>query len=113
VARRVVGSGGRKTEHLMRTILALIVAASVTSAAAQPGQRNQAAPDRNCPPETRQNTPGADTGTNLSDKLADSRGVICPPGVDPGMSQPPPPGGAIKVIPPPGAPGGDPTVQPK
>jgi hypothetical protein len=100
----------------MRTMLAvaIIIVASVTSAAAQPVQPAPVAPpDRNCPPETRQNTPGANTGTNLSDKLAESRGVICPPGVDPGMTQPPPSGGAMKVIPPPGSPGGDPTVQPK
>jgi hypothetical protein len=94
----------------MRMVLALILAASVASAAAQPAQ--QIAPDRNCPPETRQNTPGANTGT-LSDKLAESRGVICPPGVDPAMVQQPPAGGTIKVVPPPGSPGGDPNVQPK
>lgn len=97
----------------MRVILALLIAASVTSATAQTAQPNAAAPDRNCPPETRRNTPGADTGTSLSDKLAESRGVICPPSVDPGMTQPPPAGGAIKIVPPPGSPGGDPTVQPK
>jgi hypothetical protein len=96
----------------MRTVLALILAASVTSVAAQPVPQAPAAPDPNCPPETRRNTPGADTGT-LSDKLAESRGVICPPGVDPAMTQKPPAGGTIRIVPPPGSPGGDPTVQPK
>ena len=98
----------------MRTLLALLaLAASLAVANAEQAPLPQGTPDRNCTPETRRNTPGANTGTDLSDKLADSRGVICPPGVDPGMSQPPPSGGTLKVIPPPGAPGGDPTVQPK
>lgn len=94
----------------MRMVLALVLAASVTSALAQPApQAPAAAPDRNCPPETRQNRPGA----TLSDKLAESRGVICPPGVDSAMTQKPAAGGAIRVVPPPGSPGGDPNVQPK
>ena len=51
---------------------------------------------------------------NLSDKLARSDGVICPPSqVDPEIRAPTPPGGAMPVIPPPGSPGGDQSVQPK
>ena len=51
---------------------------------------------------------------NLSDKLARSGGVICPPRhVDSEIRQPTPPGGNMPVIPPPGSPGGDPSVQPK
>lgn len=51
---------------------------------------------------------------SLSNKLARSEGVICPPQqVDPGMTKPTPPGGTMPVIPPPGSPGGDPSVQPK
>jgi hypothetical protein len=51
---------------------------------------------------------------NLSDQLAQSNGVICPPsGVDPKMATPPRAGGAMPVIPPPGAPGGDPNTVPK
>jgi len=54
------------------------------------------------------------TGKSLSDQLAQSKGVICPPDhVDPDMKKPTPPGGAMQVIPPPGSPGGDPNVQPK
>jgi len=49
----------------------------------------------------------------LSDKLAASNGVICPPPVDPAMRQPTPPGGPMPVIPPPGSRGGDPNTQPK
>jgi hypothetical protein len=52
--------------------------------------------------------------SNLSDKLARSDGVICPPGhIDSEIKQPTPPGGPMPVIPPPGSPGGDPNVHPK
>ena len=55
-----------------------------------------------------------DAQGNLSDKLARSGGVICPPkNVDPEIKQPAPPGGAMPVIPPPGTPGGDQSIQPK
>jgi len=51
---------------------------------------------------------------NLSDKLARSGGVICPPvHVGPEIKQPTPPGGDMPVIPPPGSPGGDKSVRPK
>ena len=50
----------------------------------------------------------------LSEKLERTEGVICPPlGVDPQIAVPPPDGGRTPVIPPPGSPGGDPTVRPK
>jgi hypothetical protein len=50
----------------------------------------------------------------LSDRLAQADGVICPPTeVDRQMQKPPPEAGKTPVIPPPGAPGGDPTVRPK
>ena len=53
-------------------------------------------------------------GRDLSDQLARSGGVICPPlQVDPGIKAPTPPEGSMPVIPPPGSPGGDPNVQPK
>jgi hypothetical protein len=51
----------------------------------------------------------------LSDKLAQSGGVLCPPtGVDPEIRAPTPQTGSdMPVIPPPGSPGGDPTIRPK
>jgi hypothetical protein len=50
----------------------------------------------------------------LSDHLASSGGVICPPpGVDPQIKAPTPEAGKMPVIPPPGTPGGDQNVQPK
>jgi hypothetical protein len=55
-----------------------------------------------------------DGGGNLSEKLARSDGVICPPDqVDPEIKAPTPPGGPMPVVPPPGSPGGDPSVRPK
>jgi hypothetical protein len=54
------------------------------------------------------NSPGT-----LSDKLSQSNGVICPPNVDQGMKAPTPNTGKMPVIPPPGSPGGNPSVQPK
>ena len=54
------------------------------------------------------------SGKNLSDKLSQSGGVICPPSVgDRDIKVPTPKGGAMPVIPPPGSPGGNPNVQPK
>ena len=50
----------------------------------------------------------------LTDKLARSDGVLCPPaGVDPEIRAPTPEGGTTPVIPPPGSPGGDPSIRPK
>lgn len=51
---------------------------------------------------------------SLGDKLAKSDGVLCPPtGVDPEIRAPTPNTGNTPVIPPPGSPGGDPTIRPK
>jgi len=50
----------------------------------------------------------------LGDKLARSDGVLCPPtGIDPEIRAPTPDTGNTPVIPPPGSPGGDPSVRPK
>ena len=60
-----------------------------------------------CPPGATPNAPtvGKESSRPLSDQLADSKGVICPPaGIDPGMRVPPPEGGAIRVVPPPAGP---------
>lgn len=57
---------------------------------------------------------GGRGGAGLSDKLARSDGVLCPPrNVDPEMHAPAPDAGTTPVIPPPGSPGGDPSVRPK
>lgn len=54
------------------------------------------------------------TGKSLSEQLARSDGVICPPtGVDPEIRAPTPQGGSMPVIRPPGSAGGDPNLRPK
>lgn len=71
-------------------------------AACPPGQAGSPTLGRAQSPET------------LSEQLARSGGVICPPaGVDPQIANPPPEGGRTPVIPPPGTPGGDQSIQPK
>jgi hypothetical protein len=63
---------------------------------------------------TEHSTIGRAGGEPLGDKLARSDGVLCPPSnVDPAMRAPAPETGKMPVIPPPGSPGGDPTVRPK
>jgi hypothetical protein len=69
-----------------------------------------------CPPDVQGEAPTVGQGGSepLSDKLAQSKGVICPPAsVDPKMEVNPPGGGRLKIIPPPGTPGGDQSIQPK
>ncbi|MGY3618015.1 hypothetical protein [Bradyrhizobium sp. USDA 10063] len=75
----------------------------------------------NCTPMQRPANPNTapDTTTGqrsepLGERLSRSDGVLCPPaGVDPDMHAPAPDGGNTPVIPPPGSPGGDPSVRPK
>jgi len=93
------------------------------SPATPPAQTAPPSPERaaNCAPMPSQPgtvpSDGTTTGQRaepLSDKLARSDGVLCPPaGVDPEIRAPTPETGKTPVIPPPGSPGGDPTVRPK
>jgi hypothetical protein len=110
---------------------ALMTAAGLASAQAPPAPATppaqtappQAARAANCSPMQPPAHPnaavrdGATTGQRaepLTDKLARSDGVLCPPaGVDPDIRAPTPQTGNTPVIPPPGSPGGDPTVRPK
>jgi hypothetical protein len=111
-------------------LLATLIAGSrAASAQAPPEPATPAAPTaqaasaQNCGP-TRPLSPrgttvpeGGTTGQRnepLSDQLAKSDGVLCPPaGVDPDIRAPTPDTGSMKAIPPPGSPGGDPSVRPK
>lgn len=80
-------------------------------------------PGPQVPPPPSPQTPSPGTAPNakeapgetLTEKLDRNEGVIKPPPVgDPDIVMPPPDTNAkIKVIPPPGEPGGDPNVQPK
>jgi hypothetical protein len=66
-----------------------------------------------CPPDVR-NPPRASNDRPLSEQLSESKGVICPPAAaDPEIVKRPAPTRDNPVIPPPGSPGGDPTVRPK
>ncbi|MDB5633979.1 MAG: hypothetical protein JWR49_2834 [Tardiphaga sp.] len=63
---------------------------------------------------TPRDTTTGQSSESLGDKLAKSDGVLCPPtGVDPEIRAPTPNTGNTPVIPPPGSPGGDPTIRPK
>jgi hypothetical protein len=66
---------------------------------------------------TKEGSTGSTVGQSneaLGDKLARSDGTLCPPaGVDPQMRAPTPEGGNMPVIPPPGSPGGNPSLRPK
>jgi hypothetical protein len=99
------------------TLLATLLCVGPALAQDRPAADHKAcAPgDRLQPGERGPQAPGgsATTGENLSDKLARTDGVICPPNVDPEIKAPTPEGGKMPVIPPPGAPGGDPSVRPK
>ena len=79
--------------------------APVDPKACAPGERLELEADLPKDPAT--------TGETLSEKLARTDGVLCPPAIDPEIRAPTPPGGTIQVIPAPGTPGGDPSVQPK
>ena len=82
--------------------------AQVDPRGCKPDERLQ--PDPQKPDATK---PQGATGENLSEKLARTDGVLCPPNVDPDIRAPAPGGGKTPVIPPPGSPGGDQSVRPK
>jgi hypothetical protein len=108
----------RRMADMRFTLSVIMLSASCLAAAAQTTTVPQGTehPGAACPPGAGRNAPtvGKESERTLSDQLAQSKGVICPPaGVDPQMHQTPPEGGAMKVIPPPGSPGGNPNVQPK
>ena len=108
----------------------VLIAASGTAAAqappapaTPPARTAPPAPDHAAGCAPTQTTPQGNIAPNdtttaaqapLGDKLAKSDGVLCPPaGVDPEMRAPTPETGNMPVIPPPGSPGGDPTIRPK
>jgi hypothetical protein len=86
-------------------LAALIIASAMRAADSAPAQGT----DPKACADNVQNSPNQ----SLSDKLDKSNGVICPPNVDPAMKAPTPHSGDMPVIPPPGSPGGDQSVQPK
>jgi hypothetical protein len=119
-----------RMKYVLLALMVVPVAAGSALAQAPPSPTTPAqrtappAPDRpaNCAPMDKDAQPGAapegqTTGQArepLGDRLARSDGVLCPPaGIDPEMRAPTPDAGKTPVIPPPGSPGGDPSVRPK
>jgi hypothetical protein len=78
---------------------------------APPGSA-QPPPERIAPERPMPRHPGDST---LSDRLSRQEGTLDPPAVDPGIHAPVrgPSNGTMRVIPPPGSPGGDQIVEPK
>jgi hypothetical protein len=104
--------------RIMRPVFALLgCVAWVSVVLAQGAGEGRVPAQPSCPPDVKGDAPTVGRGKPsepLSDQLAESKGIICPPaGIDPDMQVNPPAGGQLKVIPPPGSPGGNPNVQPK
>ena len=101
---------------MLRSLLLTALLMGVTPALAQaPSTANPTVPV--APPNAAQ-TPPEKIAPPDSDKrtgLSQQNGTITPPNVDPGMTVSPPRDGAGRtpVIPPPGSPGGNPSVVPK
>ena len=71
-------------------------------------------PEKINPPPGNETTGAGPQRENPSDRLNRSEGVVkSPTDTDPGLVKPAPNVGTTPVIPPPGTPGGDPTVRPK
>src|ERR1700681_564960 len=119
-----------RTKHFL--FLCMLIAASGAASAQAPpapatppaqtappaaARANDCTPMRPVPPRGTVAPEGSTTGQRaepLGDKLAKSDGVLCPPaGVDPEIRAPTPETGNTPVIPPPGSPGGDPSLRPK
>jgi hypothetical protein len=109
----------RKKQRSIAAVAVLLLAGITPCAGqqqAQPGRDIPVPQETTCPPGTSGGpTIGSNqSGETLSDQLAQSKGVICPPaGVDAEIKVPPPGGGRTPVITPPGTPGGNPSVIPK
>jgi hypothetical protein len=107
VSGTVAGADGYPCVNMIAKIFLAVLVITEAMRSAAFAQAQTASP-KSCSDNAR-NSPNQ----TLSDKLDQSNGVICPPNVDPGIKAPTPNAGNMPVIPPPGSPGGDPTVQPK
>ena len=98
-------------------IVGLLLAGSGAAFAQTASPAANCTPTQTNPQQGTLSPNGTTTGQNaepLSDKLARSDGVLCPPGgVDTEMHVPTPNAGTTPVIPPPGSSGGDQNVRPK
>lgn len=91
-------------------VMTLVMASAVMASVVMAPTLAQA---QTADPKACANSATTSPNQTLSDKLDQSNGVICPPNVDPNIKAPTPNTGKMPVIPPPGSPGGDPSVQPK
>ena len=91
------------------TVLLSLSLAGTTVAQVPPNEAPKSEPKPD--PKSCANSIGS--SGDLSNKLSQSNGVICPPDVDQGLKAPTPNTGKMPVIPPPGSPGGDQNIQPK
>lgn len=107
-----------------KLLLSSVIASTAATAWAQssvpsdpPAAGPPTPPNVACAPGMRSQSPTTGSGLpgpTLSDQLAQSKGVICPPeSLDKEMAVPPPETGHLRVIPPPGSPGSDQSIQPK
>jgi hypothetical protein len=103
-------SHARKYVYFFAAILVVTLAREAGTAAAQtpppPDQPQAQIPEKVAPPLENSAT---------ENKMQRENGVIKPPAnIDPGMAEKPPDTrGRMPVIPPPGSPGGDPSLHPK
>lgn len=105
---------------MLRTLsAAALILVTVPALAQNPQPTNPtvpvAPPHAAAPPPERIAPPDSMSSGNMSTRLSQQKGTITPPNVDPGMTVSPPArsGAATPVIPPPGSPGGNPSVVPK
>jgi hypothetical protein len=101
---------------VMLAVLWVLPAAAQSNEPAPPAARTDpkaCAPGERLQPGERGPSATTGQGDTPSDRLARTDGVICPPNVDPKIETPPADTGRTPVVPPPGSPGGDPTVRPK
>ena len=95
-------------------IVACVLGLSGSAFAQTPSGKVDCAPTQSKPNDSNGlNTTGSDKP--LTEKLADSGGVLCPPpAIDSEIRVPAPSTGSnMPVVPPPGSPGANPNVQPK
>jgi hypothetical protein len=98
---------GRSSFSLMHRIAQGAAVLTIVMATSAAFAQTAAPGSRGCSP------PGNSSNQNLTDKLAQSGGVLCPQNVDPAMKAPTPPTGDKPVIRPPGGGDDNPNVQPK
>ena len=95
------------------SLLTGIISIDELSTSDKPRRPNTTIPEK-IQPQENGTTGSGEHSESLSDKLDRSDGVLSPPAdVDPGLARPAPDVGTTRIIPPPGSPGGDPTVRPK